>query len=111
LLQKSAGYDFGTAYLAKSVTLGTRVRIKFKVMARICAGKRETMDVSAFLCRPLIHVKQGETDGRSMAFTFADALKRFGEQLKQSDPGDAYRRAGNSLTEQLQQNLVVLHEN
>ena len=45
-----------------------------------------------------------------MAYTFSDALTRYGRQLRQSDLGEAYRRAGKAFTGQMQQNFVVLYE-
>jgi hypothetical protein len=85
------------------------VRIKIlKAMAKNLAGDKETMYVSSFASRPMLHVRSSEAEKRQMAFSFADALGRYGKQLRQSDLGDAYRRAGNSFKGQLQQNFVVL---
>ena len=109
--KKKAGHDFGRVYLANSVTLGTRVRIDIlKAMAKCFAGEKEIMYVSAFTSRPLLHVKPKEAGSRTMAYTFADALSRYGMHLRQVDLGEAYRRAGTSFKGQMQQNFVVLHD-
>ena len=110
-IKKRGGHDFGRAYLANSVTLGTRVRIEIlKAMAKCFATEREVMYVSAFSSRPLLHVRPKGSEARQMAYTFADALARYGKQLRQSDLGDAYRRAGIAFKGQLQQNFVVLYD-
>ena len=109
--KKKAGHDFGRVYLANSVTLGTRVRIDIlKAMAKCFAGEKEIMYVSAFTSRPLLHVRPKEAGSRTMAYTFADALSRYGMHLRQVDLGEAYRRAGTSFKGQMQQNFVVLHD-
>lgn len=109
--KKKAGQDFGSTYLVNSVTLGTRVRIEIlKAMAKCFASEQEIMYVSAFSSRPLLHVRPKETGSRTRAFTFADALSRYGRQLRQGDLGEAYRRAGAAFRGQLQQNFVVLHD-
>ena len=81
-----------------------------KAMATRFAGEREVMYVSAFSSRPLLNVRQKEAGGRSMAYTFADALAKYGKQLKQEDLGAAYRKAGTAFKGQMQQNFVVLHD-
>jgi hypothetical protein len=45
-----------------------------------------------------------------MAFTFGDALEKYGIQLRQGDVGEAYRRAGVAFKGQMQQKFVVLHD-
>ena len=98
-------------YLANSVTLGTRVRIEImKTMAKCFASDKEVMYLSAFTSRPMLHVRPKENGSRTMAFTFGDALVRYGMQLRQGDLGEAYRRAGVAFRGQMQQNFVVLHD-
>jgi hypothetical protein len=53
-----------------------------------------------------MHLRPKEAEARSMAFTFSDAMIRYGRQLSQSDLGEAYKRAGNTFNGQLQQNFV-----
>ena len=109
--KKKSGHDFGRVYLANSVTLGTRVRIEImRVMAKCCANDNEIMHVSAFSSRPMLHVRPKKTGGRSMAFTFGDAITRYGIQMRQGELGEAYRRAGVAFKGQMQQNFVVLHD-
>ncbi len=79
-------------------------------MAKCFTNNKEVMHVSAFSSRPMLHVKPKEAGSRQMAFTFADAVSRYGKRLRQSDLGEAYRRAGNSFVGQLQQNFVVLYD-
>jgi hypothetical protein len=45
-----------------------------------------------------------------MAYTFADAMSRNGQQMSQADLGEASRSAGMAFKCQLQQNFVVLHD-
>jgi hypothetical protein len=93
------------------VTLGTRVRIEIlKAMAKCFGDERNVMYVSAFTSRPLLYLRPKEAGPRSMAFTFSDALIRYGRQLSQGDLGEAYKRAGNSFNGQLQQNFVFLFD-
>ena len=79
-------------------------------MAKRFTGEKEILYVSAYSSRPLLHVKPKEKNLRPMAYTFSDALTRYGRQLRQSDLGEAYRRAGKAFTGQMQQNFVVLYE-
>ena len=110
-VKKRGGHEFGKIYVANSVTLGTRVRVEIlKAMAKCLASDKEAMFVSAFASRPLLHVKPKDLESRQMAFTFADAIARYGRQLRQTDLGEAYRRAGTSFRGQLQQNFVVLYD-
>jgi hypothetical protein len=51
-----------------------------------------------------------DTNLRSTAFTFSDAISRFGSEIAASELGDAYKRAGATFKGQLQQNFVVLHD-
>jgi hypothetical protein len=94
------------------VTLGTRVRIEIlKAITKNCVGERNIMYVSAFLSRPMLHVKPKGGEGpRPVAYTFSDALSKYGENLRRDDLGDAYKRAGIAFKGQLQQNFVVLHD-
>ena len=110
-IKKRAGKDFGRIFMANSVTLGTRVRVEIlRAVAKSLAGDAETMYVTAFTSRPLLHVKPKDTSSRAMAYTFADAMTKYGQQMRQEDLGEAYRRAGLAFRGQLQQNFVVLHE-
>jgi hypothetical protein len=79
-------------------------------MAKNFAGEKEVMYVSAFSSRPLLYMRPKEAGTRHMAFSFADALLRYRKQLRQSDLGEAYRRAGKSYKGQLQQNFVALYD-
>jgi hypothetical protein len=42
------------------------------------------------------------------AFTFADAISKYGAELRVTDLGEAYRKAGIFFGDQMQQNFVVL---
>ena len=109
--KKRGSHDFGKLYIANSTTLGTRVRVEIlKAMAKCFTNDKEIMYVSAYSSRPMLHVKPKEAGARQMAFTFADAVSRYGKRLRQGDLGEAYRRAGNSFNGQLQQNFVVLYD-
>ena len=109
--KKKAGTDFGKLFLANSVTLGTRVRVDIlRAMAKKFSTEGEELFVIAYTSRPLLQLRRKEAGNRSMAFTFSDAIARYGKNLTEGDLGDAYRRAGVAFRGQLQQNFVVLHE-
>ena len=109
--KKKAGQDFGRVWLANSVTLGTRVRIEIlKAMAKRHTGERETMYVTAFTSRPMLQVRSKDSGLRPLALSFADALTRYGQGMRQGDLGMAYTKAGRAFKGQLQQNFVVLHD-
>jgi hypothetical protein len=111
LLKKKAGIDFGRIFLTNSVTLATRVRIDIlKAIARKFSSEREDLYMTAFSARPVLQVKQKNEQNRTMALTFADAISKFREGLREGDLGEAYRRAGLVFRGQLQQIFVVLHD-
>jgi hypothetical protein len=60
--------------------------------------------------RPVIHVKPKNADQRPMWLFFSDAMVRYGLGLIEIDLGEAYRKAGVSFREQLEQNFVVIHD-
>jgi hypothetical protein len=71
--------------LANSVTLSTRVRINIlKAMAKKLMNEK--------------------------AYTFIDAVIRFGGALTRTDLDEAYRRAGGAFRGQVEQHFVVLRE-
>ena len=103
--------DFGRAFIANSVTLGTRVRIDIlKAIAEHYSSDKETMSVSAFVSRPLLHIRSKEGGRRLGTFNFSDALARFGAELTEKELMNAYKRAGSAFKGQMQQNFVVLNE-
>ena len=108
---KKREIDFGKIFIANSVTLGTRVRVDIlKSIAELYSNEKESMSVSAFVSRPVLHVRPKDAKTRPMWLSFSDSLVRFGSGLGEGDLGDAYRRAGVAFKGQLQQNFVVLHE-
>ena len=108
--KKKAGEDFGKLHMANSVCLATRVRVDIlKAIAKqFSSADGETMYVSVYSSRPVLHVREG--DSRSYALTFADAVKRFGSRVEQEGLAEAYKRAGRAFTGQLEQHFVVLRE-
>jgi hypothetical protein len=68
------------------------------------------MSVSAFISRPVIHVRSKDGGARLGVFNFSDAIVRFSSNLTVSELEEAYRRAGSAFKGQLQQNFVVLTE-
>ena len=72
--------------------------------------QKETMYVSAYTSRPVLHIKKG-ADQRPFAMTFADAIKKFGSEVSQDGLGEAYKRAGRAFHGQLEQHFVVLKDN
>ena len=109
--KKKSGQDFGRVFVANSVTLATRVRVDIlKAISKRNTNDKETFSVSAFVSRPVLHIRSKES-GKSMGtFNFSDALARYGSNLTAAELGEAYRRAGSAFKGQLQQNFVVLNE-
>ena len=106
------GEDFGRIHLANSVCLATRVRVDIlKAIAKqFSKPEGETMFVSAYTSRPVLHIKRGGEE-RQQVLTFADALERFGKKINQEGLGEAYRRAERAFAGQLEQHFVVLRNN
>ena len=108
---KKRDNDFGRIFIANSVTLGTRVRVDIlKAIAEHHTSDKEKMTVSAFLSRPVLHVRSKEGGLGLGTFNFSDALTRYGANLTEKELSAAYRRAGSAFKGQLQQNFVVLSE-
>jgi hypothetical protein len=98
----------GRTYLANSVKLGTRVRTEIlRAMVKCFASVKETMFVTAFASRPLLHLRPKESSCRVMAYRLVDAMSRYGQQMRQANLGEAYRRAGVPFKDQLQQKNVL----
>ncbi len=109
--QKKKETDFGRVFIANSVTLGTRVRVDIlKAMAEHYSTDKETLSVSAFISRPVLHVKSKEGGFRVGTYNFSDALTKYGANLTQKELNAAYKRAGSAFKGQMQQNFVVLSE-
>jgi hypothetical protein len=109
--QKKREVDFGRVFIANSVTLGTRVRVDIlKAIADHHSTDKETNWVSAFVSRPMIHVRTKEGGSRVGSYNFSDALTRYGAKLNQKELNAAYKRAGSAFKGQLQQFFVVLSE-
>jgi hypothetical protein len=110
-IKRKSEKDFGKIFISNSVTLATRVRIDIlKAMAKKNSNEKEIMSVSAFISRPVIHVRSKDGGARLGVFNFSDAIVRFSSNLTVSELEEAYRRAGSAFRGQLQQNFVVLTE-
>ena len=110
-IKRKSEKDFGKIFISNSVTLATRVRIDIlKAMAQKNSNEKEIMSVSAFISRPVIHVRSKDGGERLGVFNFSDAIVRFSSNLTVSELEEAYRRAGSAFRGQLQQNFVVLTE-
>ena len=81
-----------------------------KAMAKKFKTDKEDMFVMGYASRPVIHVKPKSANQRPLWLCFSDALVRYGSGLRESDLGDAYRKAGIAFRGQLEQNFVVLHD-
>ena len=81
-----------------------------KAIAKKFSNETEEMFVVAFTSRPVLQVRPKDRNKNSMAFTFSDAVTRYGEGMQEEELGEAYRRAGAAFKGQLQQNFVVLHD-
>ena len=110
--KKKTGHDFGRTYISNCVTLATRVRVEIlKAMSKRFASDKEDLYVIGYASRPVLHIKPKDQTHRAMWLSFSDALLRYGSGLKETDLGDAYRKAGVAFRGQLEQNFVVLHDN
>jgi hypothetical protein len=79
-------------------------------MAKHYTSDSETFSVSAFVSKPVLHVRSKAEGLRLGTYNFSDALIRYGENLTAGELGEAYKRAGSAFKGQLQQNFVVLNE-
>ena len=108
------GEDFGRTHMANSVCLATRVRVDIlKAIARQFGNQNgETMYVSAFTSRPVLHIKKVGEDVQQRPFimTFADAIQRYGTRIEQDNLAEAYKRVGRAFYGQLEQHFVVLKD-
>ena len=110
--KRKAGTDFGRVYMANCVTLATRVRVDIMkaIVKQFSAKDGLGMYVSAYTSRPVLRVKNVETQ-RTSVLTFTDAIFRFGKRLDLDDINDAYRRAGGAFKGIMEQTFVVLTDN
>jgi hypothetical protein len=108
------GRSLGRLYVANSVSLSTRVRIDvMKAIAKKLTVNKDTAHVASYSSRPILHVKTmraGSSEVTSRAFTFVDAVIRYGSVLAQEDLEEAYKKAGTAFKGQLEQHFVVLRE-
>ena len=87
--KKKAGQDFGRVYIANSVTLATRVRVDImRAIAKRYNSDTEEMFVTSFNSRPTLHTRQKQEGLRTMAYTFSDALSRYGADLTVEELGE-----------------------
>ena len=109
--KKKGGQDFGRLAVFNSVTLGTRVRIEILwAIAKKCCNEKEIATVQSYVSRPTLLIKDKEGRRRPLKLGFADAITRFGRILREGDLASAYKKAGQSFQNLLQQNFVVLHD-
>ncbi len=82
-VEKKAGEDFGKMHMANIVCLATQVRVDIlKAIAKqFSRTDGDTMYVSVYSSRPVLHIREGENH-RPFALTFADAVKRFGSRVE-----------------------------
>jgi hypothetical protein len=100
-------------FLSNSINIGTRVQIEIlKTIAKRISNTQDLAYVASFISRPVIHIKpRNSRNERPMkSYTFIDAVKQFGSQLKLEDLLDSYAKAGRAFAGQLEQNFVVLKE-
>jgi len=111
--KEDEGKRFGRLYLANSVSLSTRVRVDImKAIAKKISNKSMVSHVAAYSSRPVLHVREvGKPESTNRAYTFIDAVQRYGGAVCQADLEEAYRRAGSAFRGQLEQHFVVLREN
>jgi hypothetical protein len=82
-----------------------------KALAKKISNSNVKAHVAAYSSRPILHVRtEGGGPNASRAYTFIDAVLRYGSTLVQQDLDEAYRRAGTAFRGQLEQHFVVLRE-
>jgi hypothetical protein len=100
-------------FLSNSINVGTRVRIEIlKAVAKRISNDKEFAFVSSFISRPVMQIKprSGKDSKPTRSYTFIDAIKQFGDQLRKNDLQESYAKAGKAFAGQLEQNFVVLKE-
>ena len=109
--KKKGGKDFGRVAVFNSVTLGTRVRIEVLwAIAKKRGNENEIATVQSYLSKPTLILKDKDGKRRPLKLGYADAITRFGKTLREGDLASAYRKAGTSFQNVMQQNFVVLHD-
>ena len=108
--KKKNGVNFGNLHVANSVTLATRVRtdILRGIANQFSVTGVTELYVTAYNSRPVLHVNEKGTNSCTYVLTFADAIVKYGKNLKEEYLADAYRKVGNSFPGQLEQHFVVL---
>ncbi len=84
-----------------------------RAIAKKLTVSKDTVHVASYSSRPILHVKTmraGSSEVISRAFTFVDAVIRYGSVLAQEDLDEAYKKAGSAFKGQLEQHFVVLRE-
>jgi hypothetical protein len=107
------GKTLGRLFMSNSVTLSTRVRVDImKAISKKITGAKESAYVASYSSRPILHVRSTGKGGEviNRAYTFIDAIIKYGQLLLRCDLDEAYRRAGTTFRGQLEQHFVVLHE-
>jgi hypothetical protein len=109
--KKKGGKDFGRLAVFNSVTLATRVRIEVLwAIAKKRGSEKEIATVQSYVSKPTLIIKDKEGKRKPLKLGYADAINRFGKTLREGDLASAYRKAGTSFQNVLQQNFVVLHD-
>jgi hypothetical protein len=111
--KENDGKALGKLFVANSISLSTRVRINvMKAMAKRLTNTRDSAHVASYSSRPILHVKTASTSGEpiSRAYTFIDAVARYGGVVVQPDLDEAYKRAGSAFRGTMEQHFVVLHK-
>jgi hypothetical protein len=112
--KEGEGLILGKLYMSNSVTLSTRVRIDIlKAIAKKITNPKESAYVAAYSSRPILHVRTKNEKGEetmNRAYTFTDAIIRYGQNLVKQDLEEAYKRAGTAFRGQLEQHFVVLRD-
>jgi hypothetical protein len=108
------GNNLGKLYMSNAVTLSTRVRIDIlKAIGKKVTNAKDSAYVAAYSSRPILHVRTKTGRGEEVinrAYTFTDAIIKFGRSLVRQDLEEAYKRAGTAFRGQLEQHFIVLRE-
>ena len=107
---RKTGIDYGRISMTNVSTLATRIRVDILfLIVKECSKEDEKMFVRQHISRPVLLIKP--KDKNEYALTYADAIQRYGNAIKDADFTNIYKRIGRAFPDQLEQTFVVIGEN
>ena len=106
---RKTGIDYGRISMTNVSTLATRIRVDILfLIVKECSKEDEKMFVRQYISRPVLLIKP--KDKNEYALTYADAVQRYGNAIKDTDFTNVYKRIGRAFPDQLEQTFVVIGE-